>query len=95
MPKKARKPTEKELSKRWDYRPPPTKTPQEIMAWRDAENMVRLLSDLITCMPISAKATMQTRGFLQFKFRGYSILIADTKKYEQNHGNYGKVCHAS
>lgn len=90
MPKKARRPTEKQLSRRSDYRPPPTETPQEIMLKLDAENMVRLLHEFTSCMPATFKEVLKLQGFLQFKVSDYEVLITTGKRFESN-GGYCKV----
>lgn len=87
MPKKA-KPVD---TKQWAYRPPPTQTPQEIMARLDAENMVKLVHELISCMPGTFKEALKSRGFLQFKVADYDILITNKKRFEKNGGTYGKA----
>ena len=89
MPKKARKC--KEPVRKEDRRPPPTKTPHEIMLLLDAENMVRLLHELISFMPGTFRSMLQTRGFLQFKVADYDVLIADNKRFEKNNTTYGRV----
>ncbi|KKL53153.1 hypothetical protein LCGC14_2278310 [marine sediment metagenome] len=92
MTKKARKPTESELSKQWAYRPLPTKTPQELMLHLDAEHMVSLLHQLLSCMPGTFREALKERGFLQFKVKDHDVLITSRAKFEKNNGIYGKVC---
>ncbi|KKN02660.1 hypothetical protein LCGC14_0882100 [marine sediment metagenome] len=70
---------------------PPTKTPHEIMAWCDAENMVKLLHELISFMPGTFRSVLQAHGFLQFKVADYDVLITDKKRFEKNNATYGKV----
>jgi hypothetical protein len=97
MPKKPRKrkpevfPGGVAPTKQRAYSPPPTKTPHEIMAWCDAEAMVKLLHELISFMPVSFKEALRTRGFLQFKVADCDILITSGKRFERNGGIYGKV----
>jgi hypothetical protein len=90
MTKKARKP-KLDPSKIWAYRPPPTKTPQEMMNWLDAENMVRLLHELISCMPGAFKEALKERGSLQFKVQDYDILITTKSRFEKPISRYGKA----
>ena len=90
MPKKPRK-RKPEPTKVWVHRPTPTKTPHEIMAWCDAENMVKLLHELISFMPGTFRSVLQTRGFLEFKVSDYGVLITDKKRFEKNNATYGRV----
>ncbi|KKL15220.1 hypothetical protein LCGC14_2507760 [marine sediment metagenome] len=87
MPKKARKPEKKV----WVHRPPPTQTPHEIMSMLDAANMVSLLGQVFSCMPPSFKDLLRERGFLQFSFADYDILITSKKKFDRPIGAYGKA----
>jgi hypothetical protein len=68
-----------------------TKTPQEMMAWSDAGNMVKLLRDIFTYMPATAREALKNRGFLQFKIKGYDIMISDRKKFERPANGYGRA----
>lgn len=91
MAKKARKPKQPDITKQWAYRPPPTQTPHEIMSTLDAANMVSLLGQVFSYMPPPFKNTLRERGFLQFGFADYDILITDKRKFERPIGSYGKV----
>ena len=91
MPKKARKTPESELLKQWAYRPPPTKTPQEIMLHLDAEHMVSLLHQLLSRMPGTFREALKECGFLEFKVADHDVLITSTAMFEKNNGIYGKV----
>ena len=90
MPKKARKPkTDKSYT--LVNAATPTKTPQETMHWLDAENMVRLLHELIAAMPSTFRTALTERGFLQFKVKDYDILITVRTQFERPTSEYGKV----
>lgn len=75
----------------WAYRAEPTQTPHEIMLSLDAENMVKLLHELISCMPGAFRTALKERGFLQFEVTDYGVLITDKKRFERNNSIYGKV----
>lgn len=88
MAKKASKPVD---TKQWAYRPPPTETPQELMLHLDAEHMVSLLHQLLSCMPGTFREALKERGFLQFKVVDYDVLITSRAVFEKNNSTYGKA----
>ncbi len=73
------------------YRPPPTQTAQEIMTQLDGKNMVSLLHELFACMPGAFREVLKRKGFLQFKVKGYSVLITTKDGFDVPTGAYGKV----
>jgi len=54
---------------------------RKFMNQRDAENMIRLLHDLIAWLPHPFKERLKVQGVLLCKFGNYTIQISDKRRF--------------